>query len=115
MTTRRDLLGRGCFYCSLAALYCLLGMKVYVAWREGLWLDWPLGEYLPDALVRAVFSLPDGRIREALTWLLRQDVLYHVAAITLLLWLLAPSGKPGRGPGGDGLSGDEAPDRDTEV
>jgi hypothetical protein len=115
MATRRDLLGRGCFYCSLAALYCLLGMKVLVAWREGLWLDWPLGDYLPDAVVRALFALPDGRFREILTWLLRQDVIYHAAAIALLLWLLHLAAGAGRGNGGDGFPGGEPPDRVTEV
>lgn len=88
MTTRRDLIGRGCLWCSLAALYTLLGMKAYVAWRDGVWLDWPLGNALPDALVRWVFSLPDGPFRAVLEWLMRQDVIYHAAAVTLLIWLL---------------------------
>ncbi|WP_428569062.1 MAG: hypothetical protein ACP59X_10470 [Solidesulfovibrio sp. DCME] len=115
MATRRDLVGRGCFYCSLAALYCLLGMKVFVAWRDGLWLDWPLGDVLPNAVVRALFALPDGRLRDILTWLSRQDVIYHVAAIALVLWLLHLAAMAGRGGGGDGFSGGEPPDRVTEV
>lgn len=112
MATRRDIFGRGCFFCSLAALYCLLGMKLYVACREGMWFDWPLGDYLPDAVVRAVFALPDGGFRAVLTWLLRQDVMYHAAAVTIVLWLLLPSG---RGDGGDGPSGDKPSDRAMEV
>ncbi len=115
MTTRRDLLGRGCLWCSLAALYSLIGMKAYVAWREGLWLDWPLGNYLPDAAVRWVFSLPDGAFRGVLAWLLRQDVIYHAAAVALLIWLLGLIGGPSAGKGGDRFPGDDPPGRVKEV
>lgn len=87
MTTRRDVLGRGCLWVSLAALYLLLGMKLFVAFREGLWLDWPLGDFLPDALVRWVFALPDATLRQALAWVLNQDVVYHAAGISLILWI----------------------------
>ena len=88
MTTRRDVLGRICLWVSLAALYTLLGMKLFVALRDGIWLDWPLGEFLPDAVVRGVFRLRDGAVRDALVWVLAQDVVYHVAAVTCLVWLL---------------------------
>jgi hypothetical protein len=53
-----------------------------------VWLDCPLGNALPDALVRWVFSLPDGSFRAVLEWLMRRDVIYHAAAVTLLIWLL---------------------------
>ncbi|EHJ46555.1 hypothetical protein DFW101_0538 [Solidesulfovibrio carbinoliphilus subsp. oakridgensis] len=86
MTTRRDVLGRGCLWASLAALYILLGMKLFVAIREGLWLDWPLGNFVPDAVVRWVFVRPDAAARTVLAWLLGQDVLYYVAAVALALW-----------------------------
>jgi len=88
MTTRRDVLGRGCLWVSLAALYFLLGMKLFVAFREGLWLDWPLGDFLPDAVVRWVFALPDATVRQALAWVLNQDVVYHAAAVSLVLWMM---------------------------
>lgn len=88
MTTRRDVLGRGCLWVSLAALYTLLGMKIFVALRDGLWLDWPLGEFMPDAVVRWVFRLPAGGVRTALVWGMSQDVVYYVASVTCLVWLL---------------------------
>jgi hypothetical protein len=93
MKSQRDAFGRGCLLASLVALYVLLGMKAFVVWREGLWLDWPLGDYLPDGLVRWVFALPDSQVRSVAAWLLGQDVLYHAAAISLVLWLCAFSGE----------------------
>jgi hypothetical protein len=94
MATRRNVLGRGCLLASLAALYILLGMKLFVALREGLWLDWPLGNFVPDAVVRWVFARPDAAVRTALAWLLGRDVLYYVAAVTLALWGMALAGGP---------------------
>ncbi len=102
MTTRRDVLGRGCLWSSLAALYILLGMKLFVAFREGLWLAWPLGNFLPDAMVRWVFALPRPTVRAVLAWLLGQDVLYYVAGVCLALWCLNLWG---------GTSSAESPDR----
>lgn len=102
MTTRRDVLGRICLWVSLAALYTLLGMKLFVALRDGVWQDWPLGEFLPDAVVRAVFRLPAGAMRDAVVWVLARDVVYHAAAVTCLVWLLtfaaASSAKDGERP-----------------
>jgi hypothetical protein len=92
MKTRRDALGRVCLLASFGALYLLLGMKAYVAWREGLWLDWPLGDYLPDAVVHWVFAFPDSPTRSTLEWLMGRDVLYYAAAVSLVLWLLNLSG-----------------------
>ena len=89
MKTRGDAFGRGCLLVSLTALYGLLGMRLFVAWREGLWLVWPLGDYLPDSVVRWVFSLSQPAVRAALAWAMGQDVLYVAAVVSLLLWLLA--------------------------
>lgn len=89
MTTRRNVLGRGCLWVSLAALYILLGMKLYVAVREGVWLDWPLGDFVPDAVVRWVFARPDAAIRAVLVWSLGRDVLYYAAGAALVLWGLS--------------------------
>lgn len=95
-----DALGRGCLLVSLTALWAMLAMRLYVVWRDGMWLAWPLGDLLPDVLVRRLFALPDTGLRDALVWLLRQDALYWVAAVCLVLWLLAaPDRTP---PGGDG-------------
>ena len=88
MTIRRDVLGRGCLWASLAALYTLLGMKIFVALRDGLWLEWPLGTFMPDAVVRWVFHLPMGAARTALVWGMSRDVIYYVAGVTCLVWLL---------------------------
>lgn len=93
MKTRGDAFGRGCLWASLTALYGLLGMRVFVAWRDGLWLDWPLGDSLPDAVVRWVFAVTDETVRSVLAWLLRQDVLYFAAAVSLVLWVLTLSGE----------------------
>ena len=88
MKSRRDAFGRACWLVSLVALYALLGLKAYVFWREGLWPQWPLGEYVPDAVVRAAFSGADSPARAALAWLLGRDVLYFAAAASLVLWML---------------------------
>ncbi len=99
MMNRRDALGRTCLWVSLGALYALLGMKVFVAWREGVWLDWPLGDHVPDEVVRRAFAAPAGPVRSALVWVLGQDVLYLAAAVSLVLWLLSLSGAPDSGNG----------------
>lgn len=95
-----DAFGRGCLWVSLAALYGLLAMRLFVAWREGLWLEWPLGDFVPDALVRRVFALEQPGLRDAAIWLLGLDVLYWVAAGCLLQWLLTGTGEV-PGPGDD--------------
>ena len=95
MGTRRNVFGRGCFLVGLAVLYCLLGMKLYIAWRDGLWPAWPLGDNLPDAVVRGVFSLEPSSVRSALIWLLSQDVLEVTAAFCLLVWLVSLFGDDG--------------------
>lgn len=87
-----DAFGRGCLWVSLAALYGLLAMRLFVAWREGLWLEWPLGDFLPDTAVRLVFSLDNDTLRQMLGWLLARDVLYWAAGVCLLLWLLITPG-----------------------
>jgi len=92
MKTRGDVFGRGCLWVSLTAVYGLLGMRVFVAWQEGLWLDWPLGDYLPDSVVRWVFALPNASTRAVLVWILGRDVLYHAAVLSLLLWLVTLRG-----------------------
>lgn len=88
MKTRYNVFGQICLWASLAALYALLAMKLVVLWREGLWLDWPLGNYLPDAIVRWVFSLRYQPLRSGLVWALSRDVVYHAAAISFVIWLL---------------------------
>lgn len=98
MRTRQSAFGRACFLLGLAALYLLAGMKLYLAWRDGLWPDWPLGDYLPDAVVRAVFATPDSALRTGLVWLLSRDLVEWAAAACLVLWVIALSGNAG----GDG-------------
>jgi hypothetical protein len=88
MKTRANAFGRGCFFVGLAALYFLVGMKAYLAWRDGIWPRWPLGEYLPDGVVRTVFSPETESIRTIVVWLLSRDVVECAAAVCLVLWLL---------------------------
>jgi hypothetical protein len=88
MKTRQGLFGRACLLVGLLALYLLAGMKVYLAWRDGMWPDWPLGDHVPDALVHWVFSLGAAPVRAALVWLLSRDVVEWAAAACLVLWLL---------------------------
>ncbi|MFP5258759.1 MAG: hypothetical protein ACLGQH_07025 [Acidobacteriota bacterium] len=88
-----DAFGRGCLWVSLATLYGLLAMRLYVAWREGLWLDWPLGDFVSDAVVRRVFALENAWLHRVAVWLLEQDVLYYAAVVSLAVWLLIPAGK----------------------
>jgi len=101
MKSRGDAIGRACWLASLGALYALLAMKAYVFWRDGFWPDWPLGEFVPDAVVRFAFAVSDSPVRAALAWLLRGDVLYHAATVSLVLWLLNYSGESSGG-GSDG-------------
>ncbi|MHC1789038.1 hypothetical protein [Solidesulfovibrio sp.] len=96
-----DRFGRGCLWVSLAALYGLLAMRLFVVWREGLWLEWPLGDFLPDHVVRLVFSLGNDLLLHVAVWLLARDVLYWVAAVCLLLWLLIAPGGPSPAAGQD--------------
>ena len=84
-----DAFGRGCLLVSLTALWALLAMRLYVVWRDGLWLVWPAGDFLPDPLVRQVFALENEGLRQTLVWLMAQDALYWVAAVCLLVWLLS--------------------------
>lgn len=88
-----DAFGRGCLWVSLAALYGLLAMRLFVVWRDGLWLEWPIGDFVSDAVVRRVFALDDAAPRRVVVWLLEQDVLYAAAAVCLAIWLLIPAGK----------------------
>ena len=87
-----DVFGRGCLWVSLAALYGLLAMRLFVVWRDGIWLAWPLGNFVPDALVRKIFALNDAGPRRIIVWFLEQDILYCVAAICLAIWWLIPAG-----------------------
>lgn len=97
MRTRQNAFGRACFLLGLAALYILAGMKLYLAWRDDLWPNWPLGDYLPDAVVRAVFTIREPTLRSGLVWLLSQDVVAWAAGVCLVLWGLALSGNAGGG------------------
>jgi len=97
MKTRTSAFGRGCFFVGLVALYSLVGMKVYLAWRDGVWPRWPVGEYLPDMAVRTVFSPETESVRQVMVWLLSRDVVECAAVVCLVLWLLQL--------GGDGRDG----------
>lgn len=88
MKTRANAFGRGCFFIGLAALYALVGMKAYLAWSDGVWPRWPLGEYLPDVVVRTVFSPEIESARAVVVWLLSRDVVECAAAVCLVLWML---------------------------
>ena len=70
-------------------------MKLYLAWRDGLWSNWPLGDFLPDAAVRAVFATQEPILRTVLVWSLSRDVVEWAAAVCLVLWLLNLSGNAG--------------------
>lgn len=96
MKTRQGTWGRACFWVGLVALYALAGMKCWLAWRDGLWPDWPLGDVVPDAAVRWIFSLDAAGVRVVLVWLLARDVLEWAAAVCLVLWLLTLPGAAGR-------------------
>ena len=92
METRLRTFGRGCFFVGLIALYGLVAMKVYLAWRDGMWPLWPLGECLPEGLVRIAFSPPAEPVRDVVVWLLSRDVVEWAAAACLGLWLLGLGG-----------------------
>jgi hypothetical protein len=48
--------------------------------------------------------LPDAWPRDALVWVLRQDALYWVAAVCLVLWLLTAPGRNATGGDDDEIS-----------
>lgn len=88
MGTRHNAFGRGCFLVGLAVLYLLLGIKLFFVWRDGLWPGWPLGDFMPDPVVRAVFAIAVQPVRSVMVWVLSRDVVSVVAAVCLVLWLL---------------------------
>jgi hypothetical protein len=96
MRTRQGAFGRGCFLVGLAALYLLAGMKLFVAWRDGMWPDWPLGDFLPDVAVRGMFSPDASSVRSVVVWLLSRDIVEWAAAVCLVLWVLSLAGNAGR-------------------
>lgn len=96
MRTRQGAFGRACFLVGLAALYLLAGMKLYVAWRDRLWPQWPLGDFLPNGVVLGLFSPSAASVRSVLVWLLSRDLVEWAAAACLVLWLLT---LPGNGEG----------------
>ena len=100
METRHQTFGRTCFLVGLAILYLLVGTKLYIAWRDSMWPSWPLGDYLPDALVRAVFATSVPSAKAVLVWILSRDLVVVVAAVCLVLWLLDLLGNGGN-PGDD--------------
>jgi hypothetical protein len=106
MKTRTNAFGRGCFFIGLLPLYFLVGLKAFLAWRDGVWPHWPLGEYLPDPVVRAVFSPETESVRAVVVWLLSRDVVECAAAVCLVLWLLnlVGNGRTGRGDQTDAVS-----------
>lgn len=73
-------------------------MKLYIAWRDGLWPAWPVGDTLPDAVVRGLFSVEPPSLRSVLIWLLSRDVMVVAAAVCLVVWLLGFWSDGGDGP-----------------
>lgn len=105
METRLHPFGRWCFFLGLFALYGLAAMKVYLAWRDGMWPRWPLGDWLPEGVVRTVFAAATGPVREIAVWLLSRDIVEWAAAACLGLWLLNLAG--GRPAGDSGADPDD--------
>ncbi len=88
MRTNATHFGAICLLASILAIYGLLFFKLYVFWTKGVWSDWAAGNFMPDALIRGVFSLKPSLARDALVWVLSLDVILYLLPFPLLIYWL---------------------------
>jgi hypothetical protein len=96
MKSSRGILGNVCLWVSILVIYGLLGYRMYVLYSEGIWLDWTVGDILPDAVIWTVIGMRASILKTMVIWLLSQDVLLYMAAFPIILAVLD------RWPGGNG-------------
>lgn len=77
-----------CLLTSVLVIYGLLFYKLYFLWTKGVWVDWMLGNFLPDEMITFMFSLKSSVTREILVWLLSRDVLLYFLPFPLLVFYL---------------------------
>lgn len=80
--------GGVCLLTTVLVIYGLLLFKLYVFWTKGVWVDWMLGNFLPDELIVMAFSLKPPLAREILVWALSQDILLYFLPFPLLVFYL---------------------------
>ncbi|NDY55345.1 hypothetical protein G3N56_01115 [Desulfovibrio sulfodismutans] len=95
MKTSRGILGDMCLWVSILVIYGLLGYRIYVRYSEGIWLDWTVGNALPDSMVMTVIGMRPSILKTMVIWLLSQDVLLYMLPFPIILAVLD------RWPGGD--------------
>lgn len=95
MKTSRGILGDMCLWVSILVIYGLLGYRIYVMYSEGIWLDWTVGEAVPDSMVMVVIGMRPSILKTMVIWLLSQDVLLYMLPFPIILAILD------RWPGGD--------------
>jgi len=95
MKSSRGILGNVCLSVSILVIYGLLGYRIYVMYSEGIWLDWAVGNAVPDSVVWTVIGMRPSILKSMAIWLLSQDILLYMLPFPILLAVLD------RWPGGD--------------
>jgi len=88
MRVTNTFFGGICLLTTVLVIYGLLFYKLYVFWAKGIWVDWMLGNFLPDEMIVMAFSLKASITREILVWALSQDILMYFFPFPLLVFYL---------------------------
>lgn len=88
MKTSRGILGTLCLLVSILVIYGLLGYRAYVLYSEGIWLDWTVGNIVPDPVVLAVIGMRPSVGKTLVIWLLSQDIVVYLLPFPIILALL---------------------------
>lgn len=88
MRVTNTFFGGICLLTTVLVIYGLLFYKLYVFWTKGIWVDWMLGNFLPDEMIVMAFSLKASIAREIVVWTLSQDILIYFLPFPLLVFYL---------------------------
>jgi hypothetical protein len=88
MKKSRGMFGTLCLLVSIVVIYGLLGYRGYILYTEGIWLDWTVGNSVPDPMVWAVVSMRPSVAKTVAIWLLSQDILLYLLPFPIILALL---------------------------
>jgi len=88
MKKSRGMLGALCLLVSIVVIYGLLGYRGYVLYTEGIWLDWTVGNSVPEPLVWAVVNMRPSVVKTMAIWLMSQDFLLYLLPFPIILALL---------------------------
>ncbi len=80
--------GAFCLWASILFIYGLLFYKIYVLKTKGIWPAWTVGDYLPDSVIRGVFSLKQAWLKDVLVRFLWLDLIFYLLPFPILIFLL---------------------------